>query len=450
MSAVQIIVAILATAIVVPIGMAAMFAIALRERWTVFDRFLMLGRRPHRRARHGAQPHSGVAIKPTIRVLAKNRRARVRDNSAARRFGRTPDNGLDDILHGSFAVDSYNRAVRWLTWSFILAVLAIVSISQLWTPVEPQIFATLIVAGVFVLVIQELMPFESLRTARVIIEGSAAILFLTMLVALTGHSDSPFFFLYLILVGGAALIAAPAVTIVLTIETVLAYVVTALSGPMDGGNYRDSMVRIGINLTALVLLAYSGIVVARVQRRTREAAIRLSTVDSLTGLFNRGFLFNAVNREIKRAKRFRRGFCLLMIDLDGLKSINDRHGHFVGDNVLRTVAQVILANVRSIDTAARYGGDEFVALLPETDPHGAYVLAEKIRQVACELAMQAHGEPITTSVSIGVVSYPGDGQTADELVVAADEAMYESKRMGKNMVIGYSSSSENVQPTPIR
>jgi diguanylate cyclase (GGDEF)-like protein len=191
-------------------------------------------------------------------------------------------------------------------------------------------------------------------------------------------------------------------------------------------------------------------VVARVQRRTREAAIRLSTVDSMTGLFNRGFLFNAVNREIKRAKRFRRGFCLLMIDLDGLKSINDRHGHFVGDNVLRAVAQVILANVRSIDTAARYGGDEFVALLPETDPHGAYVLAEKIRQVACELAMRAHGEPIATSVSIGVVAYPGDGQTADELVIAADEAMYESKRMGKNMVIGYSSSSEHVQPTPIR
>ena len=450
MSAVQIIVAILATAIVVPIVMAAVLAVALRERWTVFDRFLTIGRRP-RRARHGgAEPHSGVAIKPTIRVLARNRRAKIRESSGARRPGRLPDNGLDDILHGSFAGDSYNRAVRWLTWSFILAVVLIVSVSQLWRPVEPQIFATLILAGVFVLVIQEMMPSESLRTARVIIEGSAAILFLTMLVALTGHSDSPFFFLYLILVGGAALIAAPAVTIVLTIETVLAYVVAAFSIPVDGGNFPEAMARVGINLTALVLLASSGLVVARVQRRTREAAIRLSTVDSLTGLFSRGFLFNAVDREIKRSRRFHRGFCLLMMDLDGLKSINDRHGHFVGDHALRAVAQVILENLRAVDTAARYGGDEFVALLPETDPNGAYVLAEKIRQVTCELGMEANGERIVTSVSIGVVSSPGDGQTADELVIAADEAMYESKRMGKNLVMGYSSATENVQPTPIR
>ena len=91
-----------------------------------------------------------------------------------------------------------------------------------------------------------------------------------------------------------------------------------------------------------------------------------------------------------------------------------------------------------------------MALLPETDPNGAYVLAEKIRQVTCELGMEANGERIVTSVSIGVVSYPGDGQTADELVIAADEAMYESKRMGKNLVMGYSSATENVQPTPIR
>jgi len=125
------------------------------------------------------------------------------------------------------------------------------------------------------------------------------------------------------------------------------------------------------------------------------------------------------------------------MDLDGLKSINDRHGHFQGDLVLRGVAQVIRASLRSVDTPARYGGDEFVALLPETDPTGAYVVAEKIRQEVSDLLVEAEGQKIVTSMSIGVVCYPDDGRTADELMIAADEAMYSSKRLGKNRVVGY-------------
>ena len=128
---------------------------------------------------------------------------------------------------------------------------------------------------------------------------------------------------------------------------------------------------VGINLTALVLLAYVAMVIAREQRRARDAAIRLSTVDPLTGLFNRTFFFAAVEREIARSARSSRGFCLLMMDLDELKPINDRYGHFFGDRVLRGVGEVIRSGVRQIDTAARYGGDEFVVLLPETDPTGA-------------------------------------------------------------------------------
>jgi PleD family two-component response regulator len=96
--------------------------------------------------------------------------------------------------------------------------------------------------------------------------------------------------------------------------------------------------------------------------------------------------------------------------------------------------------------AARYGGDEFVALLPETDPSGAYVVAEKIRQMVSEILVESSGHQITTSISIGVVSYPDDGQTADELMIAADEAMYSSKRLGKNRVVGYAEPGELTQP----
>ena len=132
-------------------------------------------------------------------------------------------------------------------------------------------------------------------------------------------------------------------------------------------------------------------VIAREQRRTRDAAIRLSTVDPLTGLFNRSFFFAAIEREIARSARSGRGFCLLMMDLDELKGINDRLGHFYGDRVLRGVGEVITRGVRQIDTAARYGGDEFVVLLPETDPTGGFVLAEKIRLGVNAMAVELPG-----------------------------------------------------------
>ena len=191
-----------------------------------------------------------------------------------------------------------------------------------------------------------------------------------------------------------------------------------------------------INLTALILLAYVAMVIAREQRRARDAAIRLSTIDPLTGLFNRTFFFAAIEREIARSARSGRGFCLLMMDLDELKAVNDRLGHFYGDRVLRGVGEVISAGVRQIDTAARYGGDEFVVLLPETDPTGAFVLAEKIRLGVQAMAVDLPGRRPQPSLSVGVVTFPDDGRTADELIISADGAMYASKRAGKNRVTG--------------
>jgi len=177
-------------------------------------------------------------------------------------------------------------------------------------------------------------------------------------------------------------------------------------------------------------------VIGREQRRSREAAIVASTVDPLTGLFNRTFFFSALEREIARSSRSGRGFCLVMADLDGLKDVNDRYGHFYGDRVLRTVGEVIRAGVRRIDTAARYGGDEFVVLLPETDPTGAWVLGEKIRIGVSDQAVPGPGFEVRTSLSLGIVTYPGDGQTADALMISADGAMYASKRAGRDRVSG--------------
>ena len=345
------------------------------------------------------------------------------------------DTGVDMLDPGTVPPGAYDRVVRIVSWVFILATTTIVAVTGLWGEAHPAIFGLLAAAGVFVLVVHDLLPAGALGTAKFVLEGSVAITFATLLVVLTGRDQSPFYFTFPLIVGGAALVVSPRITLALASAACLAYIV-AIAPPGSAGLRPETVAVVGINVTALVLLAYVAMVIAREQRRARDAAIRLSTIDPLTGLFNRTFFFAAVEREIARSARSGRGFCLLMMDLDELKMINDRHGHFFGDRVLRGVGEVIRASGRRIDTAARYGGDEFVVLLPETDPTGAYVLAEKIRLGVSDLSVDVSGKVLQPSVSIGVVSYPDDGTTSDELMITADSSMYHSKRAGKNRVTG--------------
>ena len=267
---------------------------------------------------------------------------------------------------------------------FILATGTIVAVSGLWPETQPAIFALLATAGLFVLVVHDVLPAERARRNQVHRRGQRRDHVRHPPGVLTGGNESPFFFTFPLIVGGAALVVPPRVTFALAAVASLGYVF-AVSSASSGPVPPAVVAQVGINLTALVLLAYVAMVIAREQRRARDAAIRLSTIDPLTGLFNRTYFFTAVDREIARSARSSRGFCLLMMDLDELKTINDRHGHYFGDRVLRGVGEVIRSGVRKIDTAARYGGDEFVVLLPETDPTGAYVLAEKVRIGVTEL-----------------------------------------------------------------
>jgi diguanylate cyclase (GGDEF)-like protein len=345
--------------------------------------------------------------------------------------------GEDEPTNDGVPTRAYDRVVRIASWTFLLAATTVVGVTGLWQENQTAIFILLALSGVFVLVVHDILPASTLGPAKFVVEGSAAITVATILVALTGGATSPFFFVYPLIVGGAALVVTPAITLGLALTAALGYLLAVMVGtaPLVLAAALTTAT-VGINLTALLLLAYIAMVIAREQRTSRAAAIRMSTVDPLTSLFNRAFFFAALEREIARSARSGRGFCLLMMDLDELKAINDRLGHFHGDRVLSAVGQVVSDGVRRIDTAARYGGDEFVVLLPETDPTGAFVLAEKIRIGVNELDLALPDDAVRPSLSVGVVAYPDDGLTADELMISADRAMYTSKRAGKNRVTG--------------
>lgn len=343
--------------------------------------------------------------------------------------------GQQEAVHGEMIPrDTFDRLVRVVSWILILAIAAIVAVSRLWPDTEAAIFAVLAVAAVAVLVLLDIVPARMLGRGVYVVEGIGALVFATLIVYLTGREASPFFFIYPLIVAGAALIVRPRVTLVLAVVASVAYLVAVFADWPVRTLDETGWALVAINLTALLLLATVATVIANEQKRMLRTMIGLATVDSVTGLFNRSFFFAALDREIARSGRSGRGFCMIMMDLDDLKTINDRFGHSYGDRALHAVGEVIRSGVRKTDTAARYGGDEFVVLLPETDPTGAYVLAEKIRQQAAEMPVTGPRTQIRLSLSIGVVAFPEDGRTADQLTFSADQAMYAAKRAGKNRV----------------
>jgi len=172
-----------------------------------------------------------------------------------------------------------------------------------------------------------------------------------------------------------------------------------------------------------------------------EELRRLVVTDPLTELGNRRMFFNALESEFARAKRYQTGYCLIMLDLDHYKSINDRFSHMVGDEALRLAADAIRKTARQSDLAARYGGDEFVLLLPNTTLQGAVQLAERLRKAInqCQLSV---GERLTASA--GVADYEPADQGSEDLLLRVDHALYHAKETQS----GISTAPDVGQKTP--
>jgi diguanylate cyclase (GGDEF)-like protein len=164
-----------------------------------------------------------------------------------------------------------------------------------------------------------------------------------------------------------------------------------------------------------------------------QRAEALSVTDDLTQLYNSRYLSQVLRRETKRASRNGRPLSLLFIDLDGFKSINDSHGHLFGSSALVEAAAVIRICARETDIVARFGGDEFALVLPDTGSEGAVAVGERVRdKIAVHNFLHTQGLDITLTVSVGVATLPDVAASAEQLIQAADEAMYWVKDHGKN------------------
>jgi diguanylate cyclase (GGDEF)-like protein len=165
----------------------------------------------------------------------------------------------------------------------------------------------------------------------------------------------------------------------------------------------------------------------------RLKAENLSRFDSLTGLLSRRAILEALDEEVERAKRHGHALSCLMLDLDHFKTINDTHGHQFGDKALHRIAQVVSGLCRTSDHLGRYGGEEFLMVLPETRIDGAIRFAERVRLAVAETCLDQHEERI--SLSIGVSEWHDDERSSNALIAEADRALLEAKAAGRNHVV---------------
>ncbi len=185
----------------------------------------------------------------------------------------------------------------------------------------------------------------------------------------------------------------------------------------------------------IIMLAASALNLAVVSRG--QKLLQLATSDPLTGLFNRAYVDERFSVELSRARRYGQVLTIAVIDVDHFKSLNDTHGHMAGDKVLRKIGEILRETFRQSDTAGRYGGEEFVVVLPETDIEAAQQKLESLRELVANTQMMfgTLDEKAEVTISAGLASFPQDGDDAAELFALADVRMFQAKGEGRNRVV---------------
>lgn len=192
-------------------------------------------------------------------------------------------------------------------------------------------------------------------------------------------------------------------------------------------------------LDILVVQFLTSIKRAHLYKRVQD----LSITDSLTKISTRKYCLDRLEEELHRLQELDLSLSFLMIDIDNFKFFNDRYGHLVGDVILKTIAEIIKSSCREIDLLGRFGGEEFMVILPMTPPEGALFAAERIRKSVETTSIKAFDELLNVTISIGISSFPQDAKISQELIDKADIGLYHSKNTGKNKITTYSSELNN-------
>src|SRR5437588_3421124 len=329
-----------------------------------------------------------------------------------------------------------SRTVAEIHWLLLILVLLYLMFGGVAKENEPAISSSLFFYAALVMAFRYANFFRTESRWKIAVETWAMIAVITWALWFTGRLQSPLLNAYLLVVITSALTLGKLTTLVEVALIAACYVFLA------GASFVElaSLAFVGAlaaQFAPVVLVAYITTMFSADIRYVLQRAKLLSELDELTALYNtRGFAI-AADRLFGQALRYARPASMLMIDLDNLKAVNDSHGHEAGNRLLRHTANALRAELRYTDLPARYGGDEFIVLLPEAPPPGALDVAERIRKAVADRPLDVDARKIASSVSIGAACFPEDGRTLDALATRADRALYEAKQKGRNCVVRY-------------
>lgn len=334
----------------------------------------------------------------------------------------------------------FSRTVAEIEW----LLLALVLIYQFVLAPSQESSTALAMASfffaAFVLSFRYINIYRQETRWKLAIETLVMIIFITWVLTYSGRLESPLLNLYLLVIIISALTLGK-------LATLLEIVLIAGCYLWLGAPKRSESLTITAHVTALIsqlapllLVAYVTTMLSADIRRALVQIKFLSETDDLTGVFNMRAFTALADKLFKHAARYARPFSILMIDSDSLKTVNDTYGHEAGNRLLKMTVQCIQSQLRETDYIARYGGDEFIVLLPETSCDGAAEVANRIRQRIESTPIPTRKDKVQATVSIGIACYPEHGNTIDTVMENADQAMYTSKAEGKNRITVYGRS----------
>ena len=269
---------------------------------------------------------------------------------------------------------------------------------------------------------------------KIAIEAVAMIALITWAIRFTGGMSSPLANAYLLPVVTSAIVLGRFSTMVVLGLIASCQVFVSADPSHDTLSLAYASVLIA-QFAPLAFVAYVTTVFSSDIRRGLTVAKAESHTDDLTELYNRRGFTLVASRRLSRSIEQGRPAGLLMVDSDNLKVVNDTHGHQAGNRLLKHIAKGILLQLRTSDIAGRYGGDEFIVLLPDTPSGGVFEAAERMRRTIGDAKLDFFGKPVKATVSVGVACYPEDGESVDALLAHADRGLYAAKQQGRNRTV---------------